>query len=85
MRPLECNICGETTYLLERDEIQVRSTSKETPLDHLNRTGHDPRQPPEYERWQCDSCGNVWYYQGDADRPTCPECRGKATQPVVSG
>lgn len=80
MKKIECNICGEPTYLLERGEIQVRETSKETPIDHLERTGHDPRQPPERERRQCNSCGNVWWYEGTADRPTCPNCKGKNTE-----
>ena len=28
---------------------------------------------------KCEGCGNVWAYSGDADRPTCPNCRGKRT------
>ena len=85
MKPIECNTCGETCYLLERGEKQVRETSKETPLDHMRRAGHDPREPPEIvpERRQCNSCGNVWWYTGDADRPTCPHCRGKDTEPAA--
>lgn len=31
---------------------------------------------------ECDDCGNVWPYTGDADRPTCPNCKGKRTEPV---
>lgn len=26
---------------------------------------------------ECQNCGNVWPYTGDADRPTCPDCKGK--------
>lgn len=31
---------------------------------------------------ECDDCGNVWPYTGDADRPTCPSCQGKRTSAV---
>lgn len=31
---------------------------------------------------ECQDCGNTWAYTGDADRPTCPDCRGKRTAPV---
>lgn len=82
MKPIECNTCGEITYILERGEKQVRETSKETPLDHMERTGHDPRQPPKRERRACNECGNVWWYQGDGERPTCPNCKGKNNERV---
>lgn len=32
--------------------------------------------------YECNDCGNVWPYTGDADRPTCSNCRGKRTSPV---
>lgn len=32
--------------------------------------------------FECEDCGNVWPYSGDADRPTCSDCRGKKTRPV---
>lgn len=35
--------------------------------------------------YQCDDCGNRWMYGGNADRPTCPQCRGKRTEKVESG
>lgn len=28
---------------------------------------------------ECQECGNVWAYTGDADRPTCTACRSKRT------
>jgi hypothetical protein len=31
---------------------------------------------------RCDDCGNVWPYTGDADLPTCPNCKGKRTEAV---
>lgn len=72
--------------MLERGEIQVRELpgGKETPLEHMKRTGHDPREPPETvpEQRLCQSCGNVWWYYGDADRPTCPNCKGKDNEPA---
>lgn len=32
---------------------------------------------------ECNGCGNVWPYTGDADRPTCPECAGKNVDPMA--
>jgi hypothetical protein len=31
---------------------------------------------------ECENCGNIWAYTGDADRPTCPNCAGKKTTQV---
>ena len=31
---------------------------------------------------ECLDCGHRWRYAGSADRPTCPKCKGKRTQPV---
>ena len=31
---------------------------------------------------ECNDCGYQWHYGGTADRPTCPNCRGKATKKV---
>jgi hypothetical protein len=87
MHEITCNTCGEPTYLLERGEVQVRDLpdGKESPADHLERTGHEPRAPPEREQRTCKDCGNVWWYAGGADRPTCPNCRGKKTEAVDEG
>ena len=35
------------------------------------------------ERYHCEACGYTWAYGGDADRPTCPNCRGKRVSPVA--
>lgn len=34
--------------------------------------------------YECHDCGNMWAYTGDADRQTCPDCRGKRTSPVAN-
>jgi len=34
--------------------------------------------------YECDDCGNVWPYTGDADRPTCSNCRGKRVHLVAA-
>lgn len=81
MKQIKCNTCKETTYILECDETHVQDSSKETPLQHLKRTGHAPRERAG-ERRACLDCYNVWRYGGDADRPTCPECKGKRTEPA---
>ncbi len=31
---------------------------------------------------ECLDCGHEWHYGGSADRPTCPKCKGKRTEPV---
>lgn len=72
MKRIECNHCDDTVILAdEPGESVVRG---ETPLEHMKRTGHSPRQPIQM---QCNDCGNVWPYTGNADRPTCPHCHGK--------
>lgn len=77
MKRLSCNHCDGTVLLAnEPGETVVEG---ETPLEHLERTGHDPRQPVTM---QCNDCENVWPYTGSADRPTCPNCKGKRTEPV---
>lgn len=32
--------------------------------------------------YECEDCENTWAYTGDADRPTCSNCRGKRAHPV---
>jgi len=76
MKEITCNHCGESVYLRERGE---RLEGYETPLQHMERTGHSPQSPVPH---QCNDCGNVWPYTGSADAPTCPHCRGKRTEPV---
>ena len=34
--------------------------------------------------YSCRGCGHTWSYTGDADRPSCPKCKGKAVAPVAS-
>lgn len=78
MKKIECNHCGDTVVLAERGETVV---SGETPLEHMNRTGHSPKSP---KTLQCNDCGNVWPYTGDGPRPTCPNCRGKNTEETTA-
>ena len=35
------------------------------------------RKVPLYE---CDDCEYYWFYKGGADKPTCPNCKGKRTR-----
>ena len=37
------------------------------------------RTVPQYK---CIVCGFSWFYTGSADRPTCPECKGKKVETV---
>ena len=32
--------------------------------------------------YECDDCGYVWAYTGNAEHPTCSKCKGKRTNPV---
>ncbi|MEZ3117924.1 hypothetical protein RYH80_18565 [Halobaculum sp. MBLA0147] len=34
--------------------------------------------------FECAECGNIWGYSGDAESPTCSDCRSKRTAPVRS-
>ena len=68
-----CNHCGDTVCVPQRGEMVV---SGETPLEHLERTGHAWNQP---ELRVCEDCEHVWPYKGSADLPTCPCCKGKRT------
>jgi len=77
MKKINCNHCDDAVILA--DGAGEKVTRGETPLEHMNRTGHSPKSPVMY---QCNDCGNVWGYTGDADRPTCSNCRGKRTEPA---
>ena len=77
MKILECDYCAETLVLASEPRESV--TDGETPLEHMERTGHSPRS---LVTLRCNDCENVWPYTGDADRPTCPNCAGKRTEPV---
>ena len=76
MKERSCNHCEDSVYLAERGE---QLDGYETPVEHLERTGHAYNEPVPYK---CHDCGNVWGYSGNADRPTCSFCRGKRTEPV---
>lgn len=71
-RERTCVRCGDTVVLADQGET---ITQGETPLEHMERTGHTHVREPK--PMACEHCGNVWMYSGDADRITCPNCRGK--------
>lgn len=77
MKRIECDECGETVVLASNRGEKVERG--ETPLEHMERTGHSPRSP---EVRKCNDCENVWPYTGNADRPTCPNCKCKQTEAV---
>jgi len=79
MQTLTCAVCGETLVV----GLDTGSADDETPREHHARTGHNPRKQ-ETETRACEDCGNVWPYSGDADLPTCPNCKGKRTTAVES-
>jgi ribosomal protein S27AE len=76
MKEISCNHCGDSVYLADKDE---RLEGYETPLQHMERTGHSPKSPVIY---QCNDCENVWPYTGNAERPTCSNCGGKNVEGV---
>jgi ribosomal protein S27E len=73
MKQIACDHCGETVVVPQQGETVV---SGETPLEHLDRTGHNYKRKPRLTA--CDECGFAWYYTGSADRATCPNCKAKA-------
>lgn len=77
MKQVECVNCGDTVVIPNRGEPVI---SGETPLGHIQRTGHPHKREPR--PYACDDCEYVWMYSGDYDNPTCPNCRGKRTEPV---
>lgn len=76
MRQVECVECVDTVSIPEKGEQIV---SGETPLEHIERTGHPHVREPR--PLACDDCGYLWMYTGDSERPTCPNCRGKKVRP----
>jgi predicted Zn-ribbon and HTH transcriptional regulator len=74
MKTVNCDHCDETVVVPGKAEEEV--ISGETPLEHMERTGHPHKREPRLTA--CDNCGFAWYYTGSADRATCPNCRGKA-------
>lgn len=80
MHEFNCVHCGEKVVVAGNMEGEV-IVEGETPVEHMNRTGHAPVSEPRPTG--CPHCGNLWMYQGSADRATCPKCRGKATPGVV--
>lgn len=75
MKKVECVHCGDTVVIAERGESVVNG---ETPVEHMERTGHTHKAEPEPR--VCNDCGNLWWYQGTAERPTCTNCRSKRTE-----
>lgn len=77
MKQVKCVHCDDAISIPEKGEQIVNG---ETPLEHIERTGHPHVREPR--PFSCDDCGNVWPYTGNADRPTCPNCKGKRAEPV---
>lgn len=74
-----CTRCGETVVMAEDGET---ITDGETPIEHLDRTGHiHIREPVPTD---CNQCGKIWMYQGNAERVTCPRCKGKTKPGITS-
>ena len=73
MKRQECVHCGETVVVADDGETV---TGGETPVAHLQRTGHAHIREPRPTG--CPHCGYLWMYSGEADMATCPNCRGKA-------
>ena len=79
MKERTCNHCGESVYLASPGE---QLEGYETPMEHFERKGHAFNSP---QMFQCNDCENVWPYTGNADVPTCSNCRGKRTEPLNGG
>jgi len=72
MEIVTCDTCGDRVVIAAADETV---TEGETPLEHLDRTGHTHTREPQLTA--CANCGFAWYYTGTADRATCPNCKTK--------
>lgn len=84
MKQFECVHCGDTITVADKDEQIVDG---ETPLEHIERTGH----PHVYEPRPtgCQYCGYLWMYSGTVteesnQRITCPNCKSKVLPGVVA-
>jgi len=78
MKQIECVNCDDIISIPEKGEQIING---ETPLEHIQRTGHPHVHEPRPTG--CPDCGYLWMYTGDADRATCPNCRGKVAPGVV--
>jgi len=78
MKRIECDHCGSVVVIAERAETVTKG---ETPVEHLERTGHSHVREPQMTG--CPNCENIWMYGGDADRATCPNCHSKAEAGAV--
>jgi len=78
MKKVTCDRCDDEVVVADREEDVVNG---ETPVEHLNRTGHAHRREPRLTG--CSKCGSVWYYTGDANRATCPDCKTKVDPGTV--
>lgn len=78
MKRVGCDQCDDTVVIVEKGETV---TNGETPVEHMERTGHAHKREPRLTA--CPNCEFAWYYTGSADRATCPNCRGKADPGTV--
>ena len=76
MRQEACKHCGDVVCVPQKGEEVING---ETPLEHLERTGHAYNSA---EIHVCEVCGYVWPYTGESNQPTCPNCKGKRTKAV---
>lgn len=74
MKRQDCDYCDGTVVIAEDGE---KITQGETPVEHMERTGHPHKREPRLTA--CRHCGFAWWYTGTGDRATCPECGGKNT------
>lgn len=73
----QCSVCHDPVQPHDPSE----NADHETPLEHFERTGHQPNKAIPYA---CSTCGNVWPYNGtQREYVTCPHCSQKTTFPLL--
>jgi len=74
------------TYICENGH--EHDTHKSQPAGHSQKPVCTECKADIVERrvpmFECDDCEHRWYYTGDADRPTCANCRGKSVAQVAT-
>jgi predicted RNA-binding Zn-ribbon protein involved in translation (DUF1610 family) len=92
-----CPECGAESFTHKRKVKQIGATYKcdecGVELYAYDSSSHGMGQDFNWNKAQlviealgherkCLDCNYEWHYGGTADRPTCPECKGKRTQRV---
>lgn len=68
----ECDNCGKRLFAYDNSEHGRGQSFSWNDADAVLKQIATERE--------CRDCGHTWRYTGTADRPTCPNCKGKNTR-----